>query len=345
MIFTRKTGKYPLEWSVLAAAVIFGVLMVLPLESVYAAGTPAGTEIANQATISYVIDATNYIGESNTTTTQVSELIDVNCVWQDSVNVSVNPGDMARVLTFRVTNTGNGTDEYTLSLMSTVSGDDFDPLPVSLYLDVDNNGAYDPSTDIQYQAGINDPFLTADGGITVFVLNDIPIGLLDGDLGESELNATSNTVISANVTRTPGVRIQGGGDGGTDAVIGNSSGSVSDTGVYEVSTANISIIKSASIVDRLGGSQATTGAVITYSLVVIASGSGTALDSMVTDLIPAETTYNSGTLTLNGVPLTDVADIDAGDVGGTTPGTVTVYLGDIPAGSPTQVITFDVTIN
>jgi len=340
-----KERKYLFDRFLLLVVIILVTTLVLPSKSLFAAGTPAGTEIPNQATISYVIDATNYIGESNTITTQVAELLNVNCVWQDSTNIAVSPGDMARVLTFRVTNTGNGTDEYALAFLSTIVGDNFDPLPVALYIDIDDNGAYDPIIDIQYQVGINDPLLPADDGITVFVLNDIPIDPSDGDLGYSELTATSNTVINANAARTPGIMIQGVGDGGTDAVIGSSSGSASSTGIYEVSSASISIIKSASIVDPSGGSEPLTGAVITYSLVVAVSGSGTALDSIMTDVIPVETSYNPGTLSLNGIPLTDMADIDAGDAGGTTPGTITVYLGDVLAGSPAQVIAFDVTIN
>ena len=43
--------------------------------------------------------------------------------------------------------------------------------------------------------------------------------------------------------------------------------------------------------------------------------------------------------------LTDEPDGDSGDVGGTTPGTVTVNLGDVVGGSPFQTITFDVVIN
>jgi uncharacterized repeat protein (TIGR01451 family) len=86
-------------------------------------------------------------------------------------------------------------------------------------------------------------------------------------------------------------------------------------------------------------------AVITYSLAVTVAGSGTALNVIITDLLPVDTTYEPGTLALNGVSLTDEADIDIGDVGATTPGVVTVDLGDLPVGSPAQTVTFDVRIN
>jgi uncharacterized repeat protein (TIGR01451 family) len=254
--------------------------------------------------------------------------------------MTVSPGDTDQVLTFRVTNTGNGADEYSLTCLSVLGGDDFDPSLVGLHFDSNGNGLYDAGTDISYQAGINDPFLAADAGITLFVLNDIPVSPVDGDLGSSQLTAVSKTG-----NGTPGMVIEGAGEGGTDAVVGTSGGSDEDLGTYAVSSASVSVDKSATIADPSGGSEPVTGAVITYALAVAISGSGTALDVIITDAIPAETTYIPGTLTLNGVGLTDAADIDVGDVGATIPGMVTVNLGELPVGSPAQTITFDVRIN
>jgi uncharacterized repeat protein (TIGR01451 family) len=224
--------------------------------------------------------------------------------------------------------------------LSGLGGDDFDPVLVALYLDTDSNSACDPAVDEEYRSGINDPSLPADAGITVFVLNDIPINVTGGELGNSQLTTTSKTG-----TGTPGTVIEDVGEEGTDAVIGSSGGRDDDIGTYVVSTAGVSVAKSATVVDPSGSSSPVTGADITYTLVVTVSGSGTVFDVILTDSLPAETTYNPGTLTLNGAPLTDEADVDAGDVGGTTPGVVTVRLGDLPVGSPAQTITFDVRIN
>jgi hypothetical protein len=44
-------------------------------------------------------------------------------------------------------------------------------------------------------------------------------------------------------------------------------------------------------------------------------------------------------------PVTDAADADAGDVGGTTANQVTVALGNVAGGSLPQNITFAVTID
>ena len=87
------------------------------------------------------------------------------------------------------------------------------------------------------------------------------------------------------------------------------------------------------------------GATMTYNIGVSVTGPGTATGVVITDPIPANTTYTTGTLTRNAVSLTDVVDADAGDVGGTTPNTVTVDLGDLTAALPIQTISFEVIIN
>jgi len=332
-------------------SIVLGFLLLsaacLPAQVALAAGTAAGTPITNQATANYTVGSTNYtVGStnytenSNTTTTRVAEILNVDVVWQDAGNVTVIPGDTGRVLTFQVTNTGNGTDDYTLAGLSTLGGDDFDPTLVGIYLDSNSNGAYDSGTDAQYVSGTNDPALPAETAVTVFVLNNIPGALSDGDLGNSQLTVTSNTGSGA-----PGTTVSNAGEGGTDAVVGTSGGSDADIGSYVVSALAVSVVKSVGIADPFGGSEPVPGAVLTYTVTVSVVGTGTAQGLVITDPIPADTTYNAGTLNLNTGLLTDAADGDAGDVDGTTPGVVTVDLDDLTPASGIQTITFDVTIN
>jgi uncharacterized repeat protein (TIGR01451 family) len=316
------------------------VTALLTGRPVYALGTAAGTDINNTATVNYNIGATNLSVTSNTATTRIAELIDVNVTWQDAASVNVSPGDSNQVLTYLLTNTGNGTDSYTLSVNNGLGGDQFNPALVDIYLDANGNNLYDAGIDTQYNVGVNDPPLAADSSLAVFVLNNIPGGLNNGDVGNSQLIATSNTGSGA-----PGTIISGAGEGGTDAVVGNSSGTDNDTGSYIVANITVSLVKSVSISDPLGGNQPMPGAIMTYTIEVTASGFGTASAVVITDPIPTDTTYSVNSLTLNAAPLTDVVDADAGDVGGTTANTVTVNLGDLNSTSPVQTITFDVIIN
>lgn len=107
----------------------------------------------------------------------------------------------------------------------------------------------------------------------------------------------------------------------------------------------VSVAKSAAVKDQSGSNIPMSGSTITYTLTITASGNGTATGIVITDPIPANTTYVTGTLKLNGTPLTDAIDADAGDVGGTTAGEVTVGLGDMTGATGTKTITFDVKIN
>jgi uncharacterized repeat protein (TIGR01451 family) len=324
------------------ACAITAVAVLLPAVQAGAAGTPAGTDITNQATVTYTVDSVVHSQSSNIVTTTVAELLEVNVVWQDAAPVEVNPGALSEVLTFRLTNTGNGTDSYTLSGQSVLPGDDFDPTLGDLYLDADGDGLFNPDADDRYIQGTNDPTLPADGFVIVFVLNGIPGDANPGELGNSELTAGSNTG-----TGVPGTVIPGGGENGTDAVVGTSGGSSQQTGTYLVVAVpvQVEILKAATVSDPYGGAQPVPGASITYTLNVTASGVGTALGVVVTDALPTHTTYHAGTLLLNGGTLTDIADGDPGDVGDTTPGTVTVNLGDLAVGVPAQIIEFTVTID
>ena len=256
------TRMIVMKQCVLYVFILMAIFLQAP--SVMAEGTPAGTSIANQATVNFVIGSESYILNSNITTTRVDEVIDVGVVWQDSTYVTVTPGDTDQVLTFRVTNRGNGTETFVLAADSAVGGGEYNPSLVGLYLDTNGNGLYDAGVDLECAA---DPVLPADGSITVFILNDIPSGLSDGDRGNSRLSATSTTG-----TGSPGTIFATAGDGGTDAVVGTSGGSAGDTGTYLVSALTVSVAKSVAIADPFGGSEPVTGAVLTYSLAVTVTG-------------------------------------------------------------------------
>jgi len=303
-----------------------------------ALGTGAGLDISNTATVDYIMGGSSESVTSNMSIFRVDEILDVNVIWQDTSNVSVSTPDTNQVLTFLLTNTGNGNDSYTLAVQNTLGGDQFDPVLVDIYLDANDDGIFNPAVDTLYNPGSNDPVLAADASLTIFVRNDMPGSLNSGDLGNSLLTATSNTLSGA-----PGTSLANAGDNNTFAVVGVSGGTSGDTGIYEVTNTSVSLVKSVVISDPLGGNQPMTGATLSYSIEV--SVSGTANGVVVTDPIPANTTYTAGSLRLNGSSLSDGIDGDAGDVGGTTPDTVTVDLGDLAPASPVQTIQFDVTIN
>jgi uncharacterized repeat protein (TIGR01451 family) len=311
-------------------------LGLVSTQPVWALGTTAGADITNTATADYFIGATPLTATSNTTTTTVDELLSVTVVGQDAGSqVTVGPGDTSQVLTYQVTNTGNGSDSYSPTATNLV-GDDFDATPIAIYLD-DGDGVFNAADTLL--DGSNDPVLNANDVITVFVVADIPAGLIDGDIANIDLTLDSNTATGA-----AGTVVAGGGDAGTDAVVGIGGGTDSATESFVVSNVVVSLFKSTSVADPFGGSDPIPGATITYSIDVTVTGVGTASGVVISDPIPTDTTYVSSSMTQGGPPLTDAVDgLDGADFSVTAPNTVTVDMGDLTAG--TQTITFDVTIN
>lgn len=308
--------------------------------AVHALGTAAGTSIANMATVDYSIGGTPAQTTSNTSTVAVAEIVNVVIALQSPV-VSVAAGASNEALLFLVTNTGNSAETFVLAGDSVLVGDDFDPTPAApfIYFDTDSSGDLSPG-DTPYVAGSNDPVLAADASVAVILVNDISASLPDGERGRSELGATANTGTGA-----PGTVFAGQGSGGVDAVIGTSGGEAAVFGEYLIGDIQVSAVKSQSVLNPFGGTQSVPGAAITYQIVVTATGTGTALGAALTDAIPANTTYVAGTLSLNGAPLTDAVDGDAGRFATTPAAGIAVSLGDLTAAAGPQTIVFRVTIN
>lgn len=303
----------------------------------HSAGTPAGTDITNVATATYELPGGGEASvDSNIVTLKVDELLDVSVAWSDPSDVSAPAGGTGQILKFTVTNGGNGAESFTLATIANGGGDDFDPSVTSIVLDSNGNGAYDAGVDTVYSSGSNDPELAPDQSLTVFVLSSIPAAAGDGQRGRIDLTAVARTGSGA-----PGTSFAGQGQGGGDAVVGATGADSEDDGYYRVTRASVAFVKSAAVADAFGGTAAAPGSTITYTLAATVSGSGDLANLKVSDPVPAGTTYQPGSLTLEGAPLTDSADADQGSFTGTA---ISVGLGDVPAGA-TRTITFQVKID
>jgi uncharacterized repeat protein (TIGR01451 family) len=326
-----------LRISVLAAATL---AFVLGANSAHALGVPAGTNIANTAQVTYSVGAVNATATSNTVSVTVAEILDVVVTLQ-TATVPVTAGDTQQELVYRVTNTGNGPETFRLVMNSVITGDDFDPTPAtpSIYFDTDNSGDLSPG-DTPYVVGSNDPVLSADGFVTVLLVNNIPGTVADGNRGFSRLTADARTGTGA-----PGTNFAGQGVGGTDAVVGTTGADSDATGTYLVAGVTLNAVKSQTVVDQFGGNRPVPGARINYSVVVSATGSGTAAGTVFTDNIPPNTTYVAGSLQLNAAALSDATDVDAGDYVAAPTARVRVTLGNLTQAGGSRTITFAVTIN
>jgi uncharacterized repeat protein (TIGR01451 family) len=302
-----------------------------------AAGTPAGTNITNVATATYELPGGGETSvDSNVVTLKVDELLDVSVAWGDPADVATSAGAAGQLLKFTVTNGGNGTESFTLATVGNGGGDDFDPTVTAIILDSNANGAFDAGVDTVYVPGANDPQLDPDESRTVFVLSTIPMLAGDGHRGRVDLTAVAKTGSGA-----PGTSFAGLGQGGGDAVVGATGADAEDDGYYRVAKATVAFVKSATVADLFGGDSSAPGSTITYTLAATVSGSGSLANLRVSDSVPAGTTYKAGSLTLEGGPLTDAADADAGNFTGTG---IAVGLGTVAAGT-TKTITFQVKID
>ena len=317
-------------------------MVALGLPQVSAAvGTIAGTDIDNTAVISYEVVGTPQTISSNTVTLTVAEVLDVD-VTLLSGPVSVVAGASTQELLFVVTNTGNGTETFSLAINNALTGDDFDPVestPAAIYFDTDGSGDFSAG-DIAYTPDSNDPVLAPDASVDVLLVNEIPATAADGDIGLSELSAASQTGTGA-----AGDRFPGDGDGGLDENVGTSGAADAISGQYVLSDIQLAVVKSATVLDPFGGTDPVPGAEITYRIVVTPSGSQTAANAVIVDAIPANTSYLPNSITLNGGALTDAADGDVGAYTATPTPEVSVSLGDLVETDGVQTIEFTVTID
>lgn len=130
-------------------------------------------------------------------------------------------------------------------------------------------------------------------------------------------------------------------------------GQHSDAGAYQVMSP-VNILKTVTVIDALGGTDPHPGATLRYQLDVNVAGNTPVDNLVVTDLIPANTTYSDGSITLNGAVQSDLNDATADysraiDILAKPVISIEVDLsqGGVLAVSPgaTNVIIFEVTID
>ncbi|WP_432200842.1 hypothetical protein ACRAQ7_00815 [Erythrobacter sp. W53] len=313
------------------AGSLFAMAIAAPAN---AEGVPAGTLIDNVASASFDGGSGTETVDSNTVEIRVDELLDVTLTSLDPGPIATGPG--SAVLTFEVTNTGNGPEAFTLTTNPAVTGNDFDVTIDNIAIDTNGNGTYDPGVDTILTAPETTPVIAADANETVFVLVTVPTGVTDGDTSDVELTAEATTGTGA-----PGTIFAGQGVGGGDAIVGTTGADATATGSLVAGVADVTLVKSAIVTDQFGGTSAVPGATITYSIVANVTGGGSVSTLSVSDAFPTGTTYTAGTLTLDTGALTDASGDDAGEASATG---ITVDLGTVNTGT-SHTITFDVVID
>lgn len=293
-----------------ALAAVLLTVAAFSAPAALAIGTPAGTVISNTATVDFEDVNGNPLTEvSNTVTTTVAQVAGVD-ITPAALASSADPGDLV-CYAHVVTNTGNGNDTIDLTTSSTQSWTG------TLYLDLGIVGTYEPGTDTPLTdtgggAAVDTGTLGDDGFVNIVLCVQVPAGTPNGTSDQTTITGTSAF-----------------DNGETDTA----------TDTTTVDAPDLTVAKS---VAPLGDQPPLT--VLTYTIVVTNNGGADALNIVLTDPIPGFTTYQAGSITLDGIGKSDIDGDDEADFDVTNPGEITVNIGTLAAGG-SATVTFQVQIN
>lgn len=291
-------------------AVVAAVLCGLGFSgSALAVGTDAGTPIDNFATVDFKVGGVDQT-PVNSPTTQflVDQVVDLTVAEADGGDTAVSPGETGAIARFTVTNTGNETQDFALSVVDLVGGTVFSPDTIdtdalTIVIDANGNDVYDAGTDIvanfidELSADDGNPDPLLDNVVSVFILGDIPIGAGDGDAANIELTATAHKAGGAGLGAIEAETGVDDDPGTVQIVFSNNTGSDQDG--YLVASATLAAVKSSVVVsDPLGAvapaALAIPGAIVEYTITITNTGGSDATEVIVTDDIQADLTFDTG---------------------------------------------------
>jgi uncharacterized repeat protein (TIGR01451 family) len=369
------------------AALIATALTFAISNNATAAGTASGTVVGNIATINYTVDGTaqpevgstengNSSGPGTETTFLVGTTINLTLVENSSTFTSVAAGSLLQASSFTLSNLGNNSQGYNLTAANSAlavfgEADAFDVGSFAYYIDVNNDGLLDGGdTLITYVDS-----LAPDASINLLVTATVPAVVVDAEQSTISLTAVTTTVGTTTVVvetagaydstvvqivfSDPSTTAAGNDPGQTE---GDASAVALDA--YRVLTAVLTVSKTTAVYsDPANGTtnpKAIPGAIITYTITIVNSGTGTATGISIADVVDEigagtvvfNTEYVDGTTTCStgsGIAVkdgsegaasckTNAADADVAEFDGTT-----VTAGELTlTGAQTATMSFQV---
>jgi len=281
--------------------------------SALAVGTAADTDIANSATVDFKVGGVVQTAvPSNTTTFKVDQVVDLTVAEADGIDTDVSPAETGAVARFTVTNTGNATQDFNLSVADLTSGsvfgnsDSIQADSLTIVIDANDNGVYDEGTDL-VQSFIDE--LSAVSGsneVYVFILADIPADAVDGDAANIRLTATAHKAGAAGlgaVEAETGVD----DDAGLQIVFSNNTGTADDS--YLVGSATLDAVKTSRVVSdpllqSFPEALAIPGAIVEYTITITNTGGTSATELVISDDIQSDLTFETGNYATEDVEIT-----------------------------------------
>lgn len=323
-----------------------------------ASQTTAGTTVTNTASVSYTVNGTPQTTNSTTASFVVDRKVSFTVVTDQTGYTQVNLNEQNAVTRFKVTNTTNGIqdflldpDQTTISVGILPGSDNFDVGSLRVFVDANGNGTYEANVDT---ATFIDE-LAPDASATVFIVGNVP------NTAGSSIAWVSLQAIAAEggASGTQGAALIptdlniGNADNTVDIVFADDDndgplylGDIARNGRgraysgYQIGTTNVALTvnKSARIVSdgvNIANFKAIPGAEVEYCLTVSNATLLTpASDVVLTDVLPANTTYVPNSITMGtagvlGVTCTvlGTAEDDDGDDAAEVDGRTAAYDG------------------
>lgn len=235
----------------LAALLAMGLMFGL-VQNVKAAGTASNTTISNSATLAYTVGG---VGQTDITSAAATFVVDnkVNLTVAKVADASVIPNSTSQALAFTVTNNGNTTQRYALSVSAGAESFTTNIASTSIYLDVNANNAWDGGDTLYVNAGTFGN-VAADGSLKILIVANIPTPNTNGQTAVYNLVATTVDAGTTTVTTetagadTPGtVDVVFADAAGSAAGDGARGGQHSVSATYTIAGAAITVTKSATL--------------------------------------------------------------------------------------------------
>jgi len=227
-----------------AAGALFRVIAVLALTGAFGAHilaqtTPGGTTIQNSASATYSDgNGNDFSTVSNTVTVTVANVSGLVITPDGGTNPSVVGGQTNARFTFRVTNTGNFSDQVRF-LAGGQSIQLTGPATVAAaYVDSNGNGSFEAGTDIDIFTNAADalsPSLAANGFVDVVVSTNINAGATNGQTVSVRLGDAANDNQTADNSAREVRTVTGGTANGQSEAVGDISAAIENDAQLRVS--------------------------------------------------------------------------------------------------------------
>lgn len=322
-----------------------------------AAGTQAGTNIANTVTITYDVGGAVQTPPPVTGDTfKVDRKVIFDVYATDTATTDVTPNTNDQILAYELENTSNDTLDFDLTVANAANSfvptnggvDNYDALNIEYCIDYSFNGACDSGEVWGTTANVDD--LDPDQSVYILVRGDFP-------------SSAPNAAVSAVTVTAVGLDINGAaltddsGDADDAAVVQNVFADTDENNTetaddnYVVEAAVLAVAKLSRVVsDPINGvspnAKAIPGAIVEYCITVDNSGLADASNVAITDnlaqIAPSATYYATYTPLNGGTGVTGgVCDADGTAAGGAYNGgtnTISSVLTTVPKGEMRTLI-------